>query len=65
MSMKCKAGKYLDQREVVMPVIPVNKFGPVRTHCPLLIGCKMDYARRRGDDTCKENEGPSCLPSRS
>jgi hypothetical protein len=41
LSMKCKAwinSKALDQCEVVKPVIPVIKFGPVGTYCPLLIG---------------------------
>ena len=52
MVMKCELwinGKALDQCEVVKPVVAVSKFGPSGTHCPLLIGSKIDFVHSDGD----------------
>jgi len=52
MTFKCDAwinAKDLDQCEVLQHVIPVSKFGQAGTHCPLLIGSKIDIIRSGGD----------------
>ena len=53
MVMKCLVwlnGKALDLREVVKPVVAVIRFGTKGTPCSLLIGAKIDYIRRGGDE---------------
>ena len=42
-------GKGLDQCGVVMSVVAVSKFEPAGTHCPLLIGSRIDFVRSGGD----------------
>ena len=52
MEMKFKACinvKALEQCEVLKPVVPVSQFGQAGTHCPLLIGRKIDFVHRGGD----------------
>ena len=59
--MKCYAwinGKGLDQGEVFKPVVAVCKFGPAGTHCPLLIGSKINFVRSGGEELCP-SEGHS------
>ena len=59
-------GIALDQLEVLKPVIPVSKFRPAGTRCPLLTGCRIDFFRRGGDVTCKSGEDrKSHVPSHS
>ena len=51
MTLKFKAWineKALDQCEV-KPVVPVSKYGPAGTQCPLLTGSRIDFVRSGGD----------------